>query len=199
MIFRRTQNQVKRLRDLISEVQENHTRIQRLWKKVDDAQLIWPVGIAAAPPIDEMESSSSSSSTSSSSSETSSSSLLVHCPGCDIPETLQVTISGTDIDGNPWWANGTYEMHYSSVLGGWISECEATPVYYISLGYMCDSDGGILSGPAFWGSTCAEPQVAEIFAGAGPDHPDTFTCSPFYWYRHITGFGMTSLTFEITE
>lgn len=93
MRLNRMVDQRQRLRDLMSEVQENHTDIQRLWKAIEAGGIVWPVGIAAAPPIEEM---SSSSSQSSSSDESSSSSHSAghYCLGCyGLPDTLTLTFT----------------------------------------------------------------------------------------------------------
>jgi hypothetical protein len=129
-------DRIKTLRDLWSEMSQNHTDIQRLWK-MSKTGLVLSAGIAAPPPIEppessfESSSSSSSSSASSSSSETSSSgsystSTLYDenpCAGCyEMPYTITAVLSGQ------YRHNGTHQLSWVagsvSPRGGiWQTDC----------------------------------------------------------------------------
>lgn len=198
MRFERIQGKLQTLRDLLSEVQENHTDIQRLWKQVEDGQLIWPVGIAAAPPIEEMSSSSRSSSSASSS--TSSASGFVPCDGCDIPVTLTAILSGTweptpgDVQTYPY--DGTYILTFQS-SDLWESECTVPtgdPAVRGIAKYTCGTGGGSSVLDLHNSSDCSDTFATITFTR------ESFTCDPFHWVGTLTGGAANlDLTFEITE
>lgn len=207
MIFRRTQSQVKRLRDLMSEVQENHTRIQRLWKKVDDAQLILPVGIAAAPPIDGgTPDSGSESSSSSSSSE-------IFCYPCHggIPSTLALDVSKT---GSFAFyleiPDGTYMLSYSADKSTdgenvWISDCFAVGEgYYAQLVFSCliGNDVSYSLAEFFVSNLSACESGSFPFAPVAlmyPSNTNSRSCDPFHISATLDEGGGNTITFEITE
>lgn len=113
MRFNRMVDQRQRLRDLMSEVQENHTDIQRLWKSIEAGGIVWPVGIAAAPPIEENAESSS-----------------WDCDNCSIPSSLTLTVtrtsapSGSSIDTFIGDNALTFGTQYGSPAAWW-GDCNA--------------------------------------------------------------------------
>ncbi|MBX9654941.1 hypothetical protein K2Y11_15120 [bacterium] len=182
--------QLQRLRDLMSEVQENHTDIQRLWKQIEAGGIVWPVGIAAAPPIEEMSSSSSQSSssseTSSSSSSSSSSAIFHPCYDCDLPATLTLSLSNTYGGALDWW-DGTFSVSYdpSEAVGiftgcsVWVGSCITTsdssypdkkPYFY------CCSGGAGVGFFDFTGFGC----TGSKFFGAGISGTTSMICDPVY-------------------
>lgn len=206
MIIRREQSQIKRLKDLMSEVQENHTRIQRLWKQVGDAELVWPVGIAAAPPIEEESSCDES-----------------RCFGCgDLPPSdlsLTVSLSGTVTD----------QPLYSAWIG--TNNCSYLGFYTFSPDFKChvwksdscisyDQDTGpgvttrysrallmcrvcvdwdffvVLDGGYTSSGSCSSASPSLIPSSFGQQD---YSCDPMY-YQGIatTGSGWT-FTAEVTE
>jgi hypothetical protein len=199
MRLNRMVDQRQRLRDLMSEVQENHTDIQRLWKAIEAGGIVWPVGIAAAPPIEEMSSSSSQSSSPASSLTSSSESGLIPCDGCDIPITLTAVLSGTwepspgDVEDYPW--NGTYVLpHISSDF--WTSPC-TTPTAgsgKMIVKYNCDSDGGVFQPVIHFLGDCSDVGTPLTITR------ESFTCDPFHWVGTLTGGSANlDLTLEVTE
>lgn len=217
MIIRRTQSQIKRLRDLMSEVQENHTRIQKLWKKVDDAQLIWPVGIAAAPPIDGgAPDPGSETSSSSSSSETSSSVGDWTCDNCTIPTNLILNV--TKVSGtteypclNLFIGDNALSYHSESYSGGdafawWMDDCVVADSgcwgglflddpASVKLFFQCQTGGS----PSISIGSFNNSSSCELWTGVGSfGVPDILSCSPFHARLEFT-YGGSLYVFEITE
>lgn len=196
----RMKGQYQRLRDLMSEVQDNHTDIQRLWKSIEAGGIVWPVGIAAAPPIEEMSSSSSQSSSSASSSTSSSSSA------CVIPGTLTATVSGL---ASPWDVmNGTLSITYGSFFGNmkWFSSPQSVDITapappYFGVGHVHTYwYTWALSNPPTIGEDARFEVVIQndsgtlFFVNSGAEEAPFTECDPVYWT--VSGSG---ITIEVTE
>lgn len=184
----RMKGQYQRLRYLMSDVQDNHTDIQRLWKSIEAGGIVWPAGIAAAPPIEENAESSS-----------------WDCDNCSIPSSLTLTVtrtsapSGSSIDVFIGDNALTFGTQYG-LLPAWWGECKTdySPTDSAKIRIICPSGNPM--------------QVIVIIfhdiddCTIGSDSPGTITladltitsCDPF----HAEGTGTSggsSYSFEVTE
>ena len=222
MRLNRMVDQRQRLRDLMSEVQENHTDIQRLWKQIEAGGIVWPVGIAAAPPIEEMsssssQSSSSSESASSSSSSHSSSSSGLSCYGCpSVPDNITMTVeltSGTwtySYGGTSTDPSGTYSLSWNGSYFLTSPRCTQSTSAGLNAQALlrCTSFGGF----NIWEALAIAPdgsgdpigpncENAIAVGGIGDTSipSPTINCSPFLMeWDYSTSGGSGSVTFHIT-
>ena len=206
MRLNRMVDQRQRLRDLMSEVQENHTDIQRLWKQIDAGGIVWPVGIAAAPPIEEIppDSGSESSSSSSSSSEDSSGSFIYPCDGCFLPAQITVSLSSSGDDN---W-DGTFTLNYNGNFGGtytWgTSACIALPspfvvgfnfFTYYKVFFTCNGSSTSVIATAYGNSSCGPSPTPYPYQSVSSSDTGSFDCDPLMW-SYEDGDGYSAIVTE---
>jgi hypothetical protein len=179
-----------RLNRLAAMIQENHTRIQRLWKQIRDEELVVPVAIAAPPSIEDHLSSSSTSSSQSSSSG--------HDPNCICggPEVLPSEIHWTVSIPSIGYSESGTAGKTSDYAYVWEIEGQPSPFvpnWQIVFGCNSTAIGGSVNFffPPAGGGTCVFINDVE------------WNCSPLHFYGRTddcTPWGpYSNLILEVTE
>ena len=183
------------LRDLASEVQQNHTDLQRLWKLIKESQLVWPEGIAAPPSIE---------------SDDDKYVVGVSCLGCErVPITLHMTMTRTSGGVAPGPGPGTWTLRFvdppvsvgaGNYILNWASDCflYGSTFYRMMLGCYSYSTLKVV-GYNPYGSleTCNIVRPNSIALGYSASVV-SFSCSPYYC-KLVQGTEASGTIFEITE